>query len=478
VKPLSRRTVLRGFGTVVALPLFEAMLPSRASGAGSARTNERLAASNAHTRDFVRANDAVASEYTGATTLAPRRMLFLYVPNGVNLKQWTPTTEGADFVLPPTLEPLAPLKSELLVLSGFTNNRARANGDGPGDHARACAAFLTASQPFKTDGAGIHLGVSVDQVAAQAIGNRTRFRSLEIGCDPGAESGQCDSGYSCAYTSNVSWSTPHTPMAKETDPKLVFDRLFLGDDASESAEVRARRARDRRSILDFVREDAAALEKKLGATDRRKLDEYQSGVRELERRIELLARDGGATECAGERPSGTPASYPEHVRLFSDILVLAFRCDVTRIATFMLANEASNRSYSFAGAPEGHHELSHHGGDATKLEKVAKINRFHIGELAHLLTRLHEIDEGGESLLDRSMVVYGSGISDGNRHNHEELPILLAGRGGGTIRPGRHVRSPKETPLANLYVSLLDRMGVEVATFGDSSARLGSLTAT
>jgi Protein of unknown function (DUF1552) len=449
VKPLSRRTVLRGLGTTIALPFLEAMMPSRA---------------------------AAASSVVWRSGLAPRRLLFMYVPNGVNMSQWTPVSEGVEFALTPTLEPLAALKSDWLVLSGLTNNHARANGDGGGDHARACAAFLTASQPFKTDGAGIRAGLSVDQVAAHAVGNRTRFRSIELGCDPGAQSGQCDSGYSCAYTSNLSWSTPHTPMAKETDPRLVFDRLFVGEDAALSAEVRARRARERKSLLDFVGEDAASLEKQLGATDKRKLDEYTTSLRELERRIDLAAKGEGVPTCEGERPAGIPATYPEHVRLMSDLIVLAFRCDVTRIATFMLANEGSSRSYPFVGAPEGHHELSHHGGDAVKLDKIAKINRFHVGELAHVMQGLKEIEEGGETLLDRSMIVYGSGISDGNRHNHEELPIVLAGRGGGTIRPGRHVRYAKETPIANLYVALLDRMDVPTATFADSTGELDGLT--
>ena len=448
VRPLSRRSMLRGLGTTLALPFFEAMLPPRATAA-------TLAARTGRARDH-----------------APRRLIVLYVPNGMNMSRWTPLAEGPGFELSATLEPLAALRDEILVLSGLTNDRARANGDGGGDHARACAAFLTASQPVKTDGAGIRAGISLDQLAAHEIGNRTRFRSLELGCDPGAQSGQCDSGYSCAYTSNLSWSTPHTPMAKETNPRLVFDRLFLGDDPAESAEVRERRLREKKSILDFVRADAAALEAKLGAEDRRKLDEYTTSVRELERRIDRAAGGEAALACEGERPAGIPAAYPDHVRLMSDLIVLAFQCDVTRIATFMLANEGSGRSYPFAGAPEGHHELSHHGGDAAKLEKIAKIDRFHAGELAHLVQRLKEIDEGGESLLHRSMVLYGSGISDGNKHNHEELPILLAGRGGGTIRTGRHVRYPKETPIANLYLALLDRMDVPAAAFGDSNGRL------
>lgn len=437
--------MLRGVGTMIALPWLEAMGPAalRASSASS----------------------------------APRRMLFVYVPNGVSMRSWTPATEGADFVLPPTLEPLAAHKSDLLVLSGLAQDKARANGDGPGDHARACAAFLTASQPFKTNGAEIHVGVSVDQVAAHAIGNRTRFRSLEIGCEPSAQSGQCDSGYSCAYVSNISWSTPHTPMPKETNPRLVFDRLFLGDDADETAENRARRANRRKSILDFVRADAARLAGELGASDRRKLDEYTTSIREIERRIDRSSNGGEAAACAGaERPTASPASYAEHVRLMSDLVVLAFRCDVTRIATFMLANEGSNRSFAFIDVPEGHHEISHHGGDEAKLAKVAKIDRFHVEALAHLVQQLKESREENETLLDRAMIVYGSGISDGNRHNHDDLPILVAGRGGGTIATGRHVRHPKDTPIANLYLALLDRMDVAVSSLGDGTARLSTLS--
>jgi hypothetical protein len=265
-------------------------------------------------------------------------------------------------------------------------------------------------------------------------------------------------------------------MPKETNPRLVFDRLFLGDDADETAENRARRANRRKSILDFVREDASRLATELGATDRRKLDEYTSSIREIERRIDL-ASQGGGRACEGAvRPTATPASYAEHVRLMSDLVVLAFRCDVTRIATFMVANEASNRSFAFIDVPEGHHEISHHGNDEAKLAKVARIDRFHVEELAHLLQQMKEAREENETLLDRSMIVYGSGISDGNRHNHDELPILVAGRGGGTIATGRHVRHPKDTPVANLYVALLDRMDVPVSSLGDSTARLSTLS--
>ncbi|MBI5364201.1 MAG: DUF1552 domain-containing protein [Planctomycetes bacterium] len=418
-----RRTVLRGAGVALALPWLEAL----------------------HARAGSRAPEP------------PRRVAWLYAPNGAHMSAWTPGTEGALETLPPTLEPLAAHRAKLLVLSGLALDKARANGDGAGDHARAAASFLTGAQPFKTDGANLRAGVSADQVAAQTLGNRTRLRSLEIGCEGGALSGQCDSGYSCAYSSTISWRTPNTPLPKETDPRLVFERLFL-DGAELSPAERAERARRRKSVLDFAREDAKALAAKFGANDQRKLDEYASSVRELERRIEAAERDAAADVRPDERPNAKPKDYAEHLKLLSDLLVLAFRTDTTRIATFTFANEGSNRSYAFLGAPEGHHDLSHHGGEAQKLEKVAKINRFHVEQLAYLL--------------DRTTLVYGSGIGDGNRHNHEELPILVA---GGGLAGGRHVRVPTETPLANLHLSLLRRFGVDAARHGDSTGELGGI---
>jgi hypothetical protein len=390
----------------------------------------------------------------------PIRVAWLYVPNGVHMPDWTPASEGAAFPLPPLLEPLERFRDRLLVLTGLAHDKARANGDGPGDHARSAAAFLTGAQPRKTDGAGIRAGVSADQVAAQAVGNRTRFRSLEIGCEPGMVSGQCDSGYSCAYSSNISWASPQTPMAKETDPRLLFDRLF-----GRSPEADARR----KSVLDVVRGEASSLAPRLGASDRRKLDEYLTGVRELERRIERAEK--GAEVPDSLRPKGIPSDYGEHLRVMADLLALAFRTDATRIATFMFANEGSNRSYAAIGVPEGHHELSHHGGDAAKQAKIGRINRFHLETLAHLLGRLDGVREGGEPLLDRCLVVYGSAISDGNRHNHDDLPLLVAG-GSSAIRTGRHLRLPRETPMNNLHLALLGKLGVPAGALGDSTGVL------
>jgi len=435
VNPLSRRTVLRGFGAALALPWLEAMAPVRAVAPG------------------------------------PRRVAFLFVPNGVHMPDWTPTGEGADYELPYLLEPLAAQRESLLVLSGLTQDKARANGDGPGDHARSSAAFLTGAQPKKTAGEDIRVGISADQVAALKVGGQTRFRSLELGCEAGRQSGQCDSGYACVYSSNISWKTAHTPNTKEVNPRLVFDRLF-GFDGFESAEDRAIRARRRKSLLDLVAGDAKRLGRELGASDRRKLEEYLSGVRELERRIDHALGDEPAAGADLERPIGIPDDYGTHVRLMFDLLVMAFQSDLTRIATFMYANEGSNRSYGFLGVPEGHHTLSHHGGDKQKEQQIRKINRFHVEQLAYFLGRLQAIPEGDANLLDNSAVVYGSGISDGNRHNHDELPFLLAGRGGGFVRSGRHLRLPRETPANNLYLSLLDYMQVPTSALGDSTGPL------
>lgn len=439
---LSRRTVLQGVGASLALPLLEAMLPSPILGAGTA-------------------------------VKPPRRMAFLYVPNGVHMETWTPKEEGPLATLPPTLEPLQPFKQELFVLSNLTVDKARPHGDGPGDHARAMAAFLTGSQPRKTHGADIRVGISADQVAAEKVGKATRFASLEIGCEGGRNAGNCDSGYSCAYSSNLSWRSATTPMAKEINPRQVFDRLFASQAASSSG---SRRDLYKRSILDFVAEDAQQLQNRLGTPDRRKLDEYLTGVREIEQRLARFEKPVEIPGTSGvHAPTGIPRDYREHLRLMADMMVLAFQTDLTRICTFVFANDGSNRSYASIGVPEGHHDLSHHGRNKTKHEKLKKINRFHIEQVAYLLGKLKTVKEGSGTLLDSCMIVYGSGISDGDRHNHDNVPILLAGKGGGTLLPGRHIRYRRETPLADLYLSLLDRMGASVPSFGDSKGRLNGL---
>jgi len=440
---MHRRTFLRGLGTTMALPLLEAMLPG-----------ELLAAP--------------------AGKKPPLRMGFFFVPNGVHMQDWTPKAEGENFELPFILEPLANVKSHITVLTGLTHDKARPNGDGPGDHARSAAAFLTGCQPRKTAGADIKVGISVDQFAAQQIGKHTRFASLELGIDRGAQAGNCDSGYSCAYSSNISWRTESTPVPKEVDPRLAFDRLFAGNDKKETAEVRAKRDRYRQSILDFVQEDAKQLQNQLGHKDQQKLDEYFTSVREIEKRIELASKISTSPDGA-VRPTGIPNEYHEHVRLMFDVMALAYQTDLTRIGTFMFANEGSNRPYRSINISDGHHDLSHHGNDPAKHDKIRQINRFHIEQFAYFLEKLKNTKEGDGCVLDNCLFVYGSAISDGNRHNHDDLPAMVIGKGGGTIKSGRHIKYPQNTPMNNMYLSLLDRMGVQCASLGDSTGRLTDL---
>ena len=436
---ISRRTILRGTGTALSLPWLEAMGPQ-----------------------------VSWAENAAPGSVAPNRIAFLYVPNGKNMADWTPQQEGENFDLPPILEPLSALKDRIMVLSGLAADKARPHGDGGGDHARALSAFLTGTQAFKTDGTNIRAGISVDQAAAARIGEQTRLSSLEIGCEAGAMAGNCDSGYSCVYSSTMSWRSSTQPLPKEVNPKLVFERLFAsGQDAGK-----ARRDARRKSILDYVREDSKHLALQLTPTDNRKLDEYFSAIRDIEQRIERAEKLPPVKTPDYPVPGGIPAEYETHIRLMCDLMVLAFQADVTRVSTFVLANEGSNRPYPFVDVPDGHHDLSHHGNDAAKHEKIKKINRFHIEQFAYLLGRLKSIPEGDGSLLDRCQIVYGSGIGDGNAHNHDNLPVLLAGRGSGTLTPGRHIKYENGTPLNNLYLSLLERMGVPAEHMGDSTGKI------
>jgi hypothetical protein len=406
----------------------------------------------------------------------PKRMAFFSVPDGMHLPDWTPKTEGALEELPPILASLEPVKSSISVLSGLTLDGGRAHHDGPGDHARAAASFLTGAHPLKTGGKDIHNGVSVDQAAAAKIGGLTRFASLELGANRSSQSGNCDSGYSCAYTSNISWRTPTSPMSKEVNPRAVFDRLFGPSNASpEGRAAQADEGRRRKSILDFAAEDATDLRRKLDAGDGRKLDEYLYAIRDIERRVQKVEAATSSVvrppRGGGER-EGRHQEFGEEVRLMMDMIALAFQTDSTRIITFMYQNESSNRSYPEIGVRAGHHDLSHHGGNPEKQAQISKINRYHVGLFADFLRKLNSIKEGDGTLLDSAMIMYGSGLSDGDRHNHDNLPILLAGRGGGTITAGRHRRFRRETPLTNLYVAMLDRMGVAVPSFSDSTGKL------
>jgi hypothetical protein len=406
----------------------------------------------------------------------PKRMAFVYVPNGMNMVDWTPKELGKEFSLPTILNTFADFKDDMLVLSGLTLDKARANGDGGGDHARASSAFLTCSQPRKTHGADIKVGVSVDQLAAQHIGKMTKFPSLEIGCDAGSQAGNCDSGYSCAYSANISWRTESSPVAKEINPKLVFERLF-GDASQAKKDVTRGKERSfRTSVLDLVLNDAQRLHKQLGFNDKRKMDEYLNSVRELEARLQRTSFTATVQGIDGVNvPKGIPKSYTEHLDLMSDMLALALQTDTTRVATFVHANEGSNRSYPFIDVPEGHHDLSHHGNDAGKKEKIKKINLFHAQRTAYLLTKLKSIKEGDGTLLDNTMLVFGSGIGDGNAHNHDNLPVVMFGKGGGGVTPGRHVSYDKETPIANLYLAMLDSIGVPTDKLGDSTGKILNL---
>lgn len=435
---LHRRTVLRGIGTGLALPLMEIMQPTKA---------------------------ALAS---GATANAPVRMACLFFANGAIMDKWRPTGEGKNFELSQTLSPLAEVKDDLLILEGLAQHHARANGDGAGDHARNASAFLTGAQPKKTSGADITVGQSIDQAIAERVGSQTNLPSLELGIDRGRNAGNCDSGYSCAYSSNISWKTATTPCAKEVNPRAAFERLF---GSPQTAADQERRNRNRKSILDFVSSDAKRIEAKLGGADRRKLEEYMSSVRDLELRV---ARAEKSSKEIPELalPDGVPSELKEHINLMFDILTLAFQTDTTRIATMMLADAGSNRTYPEVDVKDGHHELSHHEKDESKMERISRIDKYLVERFAYFLKTLKNTKEGESNLLDNSMILYGSAISDGNRHNHDDLPIILAGRGGNTIQSGRYLKLEKETPLNNLYLSMAERMGAPLEKHGDSKGKL------
>ena len=425
--------------------------------------------------------EAMAPRSIAATAVrAPIRTAFFYVPNGVNMADWTPTAVGADFQLPYILQPLQAHKNDVLVLTGLAQDKGRNNGDGAGDHARAAGSWLTGAQPLKNEGARIRAGISADQVVANAIGRQTRFPSIELGIEPARQGGKCDSGYACAYSNNISWRSETTPSGAEINPRLVFERLFAAGNPKLGGESFARRERNRKSVLDFVLEDARALTAKVGGSDRQKLDEYLTSVREIEQRVEAAQRSVIAAQASGiiesyDVPEAIPESYEEHVKLMLDMIALAFQTDSTRVATCMLANEGSNRSYRNLSITRGHHELSHHQGNADNLRQIREINRFHIRQFAYLLGKLKSMPEGDGTVLDNTMLLYGAALADGNRHEHENLPLVLAGRAGGGIVSGRHVRYPSETPMCNLLLAMMNRAGAAIPRHGDSTGLLRGL---
>lgn len=437
----SRRNFLRGLGTLIALPSFESLVP--------------------------RASAALANKF-------PTRMAFVYSPNGKNMKHWTPSNDGNMYELSRALKPLEKVRGDFQIISGLAHEKARANGDGGGDHARANATFLTGCQARKTAGADIKIGVSVDQIAASQNGHLTRLPSLELSCDEVRRAGNCDSGYSCSYQFNLSWKSESTPMSPERDPKLAFERLFSPDLSAEAEMAKAKRDFYDKSILDFVMDDTKSLQKHLGYTDKQKLDEYLNSIREIERRMSNADKFAKVNLPKYDKPTGIPNSYRDHIRLMYDLMWLAFQTDTTRISTFMLAHDGSNRSFPEVGVTDAHHGISHHQGDPERLEKLAKIDEFYSEQFAYFLDKLKSTKEGNGTLLDNCMIVYGSGISDPDRHNHDDLPVILAGGGGGALKRGRHLKLSKE-PMTNMYVKMLDIVGVKADHIGDSTGRLESI---
>ena len=440
-KSLSRRTILRGMGTAVALPFLDAMVP--ALGRGS--------------------------------SIGPRpvRLGFVYVPCGIIPEHWTPAAEGTGFEFNRIMKPIEPFRDKLTVFSGLAQHQGDALGDGAGDHARAGATWLTGVHPKKTEGADIHAGVSADQIAAREFGKSTQLSSLEIGLEMPTLAGGCDSGYSCAYTNTVSWRSPTTPMPMEVNPRNVFERMF-GDGDSTSPEARLASFKEQRSILDYLSGDIDRLETNLGSSDRGKLSEYLDAIRDIERRIQKAEEQNATMQIpVMDRPAGIPDQFVDQAHLMMDLMAIAWQTDMTRVVSFMMAREGSTRSYREIGISDGHHPLTHHMHDPEKIEKVTKINTHHVDMFAYLVKKLSETPDGDGSLLDHSLVLYGSSISDGNAHTHHDLPLVVAGSGNGKLKGGRHLRYPKMTPMNNLLLSMLDMSGVPLpGKLGDSTGEM------
>jgi hypothetical protein len=439
-KALPRRTFLRGMGATLALPLVDGMVPAFARAQGTAQS--------------------------------PTRLSFIYVPNGIIMERWTPRTVGAGFEMTPILAPLAPFRENLLVLSGLVANGARAlAGEGAGEHARASATFLSGVHPKKTEGTDLRAGITVDQLVAKELGTQSQLASLEVAMDSTEVVGTCDTGYSCAYSNTLCWRSETTPIPMENQPRAVFERLFGDSDSTDAAE-RLARIQKRRSILDSLVEDAARLAAGLGSSDRTKLNEYLDAVRDVERRIQAAETQSSRELPPFERPGSIPAKFTDHCKLMMDLQVLAYQTDTTRVITFMIGREQNTRVYDELGFSDAFHPLSHHQNDAAKIAKVIQINTLHTQMFAYFLKKMRSTPDGDGSLLDHSMIVYGSAISDGNLHLHDNLPMLVAGGGSGRLKGGRHIRYPDETPTTNLYLTLLDKLGMPLEKFGDSTGKL------
>lgn len=439
---LPRRTFLRGLGATVALPLLDAMVPALSAAS-------RTAAQPA------------------------RRLGFVYIPNGAIMDQWTPTADGGSFDLPPILQSLEPFRDRLVVVSNLDSRPAEAlEGEGSGDHARASAVWLTGIHPKRTEGADVRAGKTIDQMAADHLGRETQLRSLELSAEDFTAIGSCDIGYACSYVNTLSWRTPTTPLPMQTNPRVVFERLF-GE--GRGAKQRERQLGEDRSILDAVVDQVAHLERRIGASDHARLTEYLDSVREVEQRVHKMEQRVDEQLDLPVMPIGVPELYDDHVKLMFDLQTLAFQADVTRVGTFMLAREASTRTYNHIGVPDPHHAISHHGNDPEKVAKHAKINAYHVSLFAYFLDRLRSTPDGDGTLLDHALLMYGGGISNGNLHSHGPLPTLLAGGAAGRLRGGRHLRYAEDTPHTNLLLSMLDKIDVDRDVVGDSTGMLADL---
>ena len=444
-KHLPRRTVLRGLGATLALPLLDGMVPALS-----------------------------ALRRTAANPV--RRFGAVYVPNGMEMRQWTPAGEGAGFEFSRILEPVEPFRKHLNILSGLADKPAiPRDGEGVGDHARAASTWLTGVHVKKTEGPDIRAGQSLDQLVARQLGSETQLSSLELALDSVEVLGACDQGYSCAYANTISWRTPTTPLPMENDPRAVFERLFGAADSTDAA-ARLSRLREDRSVLDFVSGEARTLRRGLGAADGAKLEQYLEAVRDAERRVRTAELQADREMPVFEQPVGIPDTFEEHAKLMYDLWLLAFQTDLTRVGTFMVGKEVTGRSYPEIGVSSGHHGVSHHQNDPRQLEALAKINTYHVQMFAYFLDRMRSTPDGDGSLLDHTILLYGTGISDGNLHFHLDLPMMVAGGAAGNLEGGRHLRYRDDTPLTNLYLSVLDKLGMPVEKFGDSTGRIEHLT--
>jgi hypothetical protein len=440
-KAISRREVLRGMGSVLALPLLDAMVPALSA--------------------------------FGATPVKPvNRFGVMYVPNGMIMNKWTPVLDGAAYELTPTLSSLAPYRDELLVLSNLAC--VPTPGRPGGAHAKATTRFLTDISP-PTSETWLDAGVSVDQILAQDMGKHTQLASLELAIENSETAGACDVGFACAYTNTISWKSANTPLFAQNNPRAVFERMF-GDTGNTDAKTRLARIRQQRSVLDSLTREVAHLQGALGRGDRQKLEEYLESVRDIERRIQLAEEQNDQNLPVVDHPAGIPATYDEHVKLMCDLQVLAYQSDLTRVVTLMLGREFSGVTYPQIGVPDAHHPITHHAGEAEKIAKVEKINAYHVTHFAYLLNKMRSTSDGDGTLLDHATLLYGTGMGECNAHDPRNIPLIIAGGGAGTVKAGRHIRYPKETPLANLHLTLLDNFGIKRDRIGDSTGPLAALT--